>query len=86
MASRARANGPFGQMIRGLAISLRSYSRGLRVPRGGLLVRESPAVAWWDFHKSPQSIAAGEWAMRAALASASAFRERMIAEEAMCDR
>lgn len=68
-AARVRVLGPFGQMVRGLSISLRSYSRGVRVPDGGLLVREAPPVAWWDFHKSPQAIEAGERAMRAALAA-----------------
>lgn len=85
-AGRTRASGPFGQMVRGLAISLRSYSRGLRVPRGGLLVREAPPAAWWDFHKSPQSIAAGETAMRAALAAAPEFRARLRGEEVACGR
>ncbi len=67
-AGRAQVLGPFGQMIRGMAISLRSYSRGLHVPRGGLLLRVDPPLAWWDFHKSPQAIEAGERAMREALA------------------
>jgi len=86
LAARARATGPFGQMLRGMAISLRSYSRGLRAPRGGLLVREAPPSAWWDFHKSPQAIAAGERAMLDALGAAPDFRQRLFAQEVSCDR
>lgn len=86
LAARSRATGPFGQMTRGLAISLRSYSHGLRAPRGGLLVRENPPSAWWDFHKSPQNILAGEQAMRAALAGAPEFARQLRCEEVPCDR
>jgi NTE family protein len=86
LAARSRANGPFGQMTRGLAISLRSYSHGLRAPRGGLLVREDPPTAWWDFHKSPQAILAGEQAMRAALAAAPEVACRLRGEEVPCGR
>lgn len=85
-AGRMQATGPFGQMARGLAISLRSYSHGLREPRGGLLVREEPPAAWWDFHKSPQSILAGERAMREALASRPEFARRLLGLEVPCDR
>ncbi len=58
-------NGPFGQMLRGMAISLRSYSLGVHVPASATLLRVDPQVSWWDFHQSPRAIAAGE---RAALA------------------
>lgn len=59
--------GPVRQVARGLAISARSYSRPVRVPRGAYLVSVDPGVAWWDFHRSPQSVAAGERAMGALL-------------------
>jgi predicted acylesterase/phospholipase RssA len=67
-AARLGSAGPFGQMARGLAISLRSYSRSIRAPQGHVLVSVDPGVAWWDFHRSPQAIAAGERAMTQALA------------------
>lgn len=56
-------HGPFGQMLRGMAVSLRSYSRPVRAPRGSYLLTVEPDIAWWDFHKSPQAVAAGERAM-----------------------
>lgn len=56
--------GPLGQIYRGLAISLGSYSRGLAVPAGARLLRVEPQISWWDFHKSPAAIQAGERAMR----------------------
>jgi len=59
-ASRLEPGGPFGQMIKGVAVSLRSYSRPVRSPRGAYLLSVEPDIAWWDFHKSPQAIAAGE--------------------------
>ncbi len=85
LAAHARAVGPFGQMARGLAISLRSYNHRLTAPRDGLLVREDPPAAWWDFHKSPQSILAGEMAMREALAAAPDFLRRLRCPEVPCD-
>jgi len=60
--------GPFGQVVKGLAVSLRSYSRSVRGPAGAHLVSVSPDVAWWDFHRSPQAIAAGERAVAELLA------------------
>lgn len=77
LARRFQPVGPFGQMVRGLAVSLRSYSRPLRPPPRGMLVREDPPAAWWDFHKSPQAIEAGERAMRRALARAPEFLSRL---------
>ncbi len=65
---RADPRGPFGQIYRGLAISLASYSRDLQVPEGATLLRVEPQISWWDFHKSPAAIQAGEKAMRELLA------------------
>lgn len=78
-AAGTAVEGPFGQMIRGMAIAFRSYSRGQHVPAGGLLVREAPSAAWWDFHRATQIIAAGEDAMRTALADEPEFLARMLA-------
>lgn len=55
--------GPFGQAVKGVAVSLRSYSRSVRGPAGAYLVSVDPDVAWWDFHRSPQAIASGARAM-----------------------
>ncbi len=62
-AERVQPRGPLGQIYRGLAISLGSYSRGLSVPEGAMLLRVEPHIAWWDFHRSPAAIQAGERAM-----------------------
>lgn len=61
--------GPVSQMIRGVSISLSSYSRGVRVPVGATMLRVDPGIAWWDFHRSPSAIAAGERAMHEMLAA-----------------
>lgn len=63
----AGAAGPFGQSLRGLAISFRSYEQRLQPPAGAALVVTEPRIAWWDFHRSPQAFAAGRTAMEAAL-------------------
>lgn len=61
-------HGPLGQVFKGMAVSLRSYSRSLRAPSGSYLVSVQPDVAWWDFHRSPQAFASGEAAMNSLLA------------------
>lgn len=66
-ADEAAGFGLVNQMLRGMSISLSSYSRGVRVPAGARLLRVDPGIAWWDFHKSPTAIAAGEQAMLALL-------------------
>ena len=63
-ADEVRGIGPVSQMLRGVSISLSSYSRGVRVPAGATLLRVDPGIAWWDFHRSPGAIAAGERAMQ----------------------
>lgn len=64
-ADAAKGYGAYSQMLRGVSISFSSYSRGIRVPTGAVLLRVDPGIAWWDFHRSPQAIAAGEAAARA---------------------
>ncbi len=59
--------GPLSRVVRGVSISLNSYSRVLRVPPGATLLRVEPGINWWDFHHSPKAIAAGERAMLALL-------------------
>jgi len=67
-AERAEGTGVISQALRGFSISLSSYSRGLRVPSDARLIRVDPAIAWWDFHRSPGAIAAGQRAMLQLLA------------------
>lgn len=64
---RVAPGGPLGQIYRGLAISLGSYSKGLVVPDDATLLRVEPHISWWDFHRSPAAIRAGELATRALL-------------------
>lgn len=78
-AVRLPTTGPIGQVAKGLAISLRSYSHGLRVPRGTHLVAVNPDVAWWDFHRSPQAIASGERAMAELLAAVAGTEDPSVA-------
>ncbi|HZJ09334.1 MAG TPA: patatin-like phospholipase family protein [Trueperaceae bacterium] len=68
-AARIDPRGPFGQIIKGMAVSMRSYSRPVRSPRGSFLLSIEPNIAWWDFHRSPQAIASGEKAMSELLAA-----------------
>lgn len=54
-------------LARGISCALASYLCDQTVPAGAMLVRADPPLSWWDFHRSPEAIAAGEAAMRAAL-------------------
>ena len=54
-------------LARGISCALASYSCEQTVPEGALLVRADPPLSWWDFHRSPEAIAAGELAMTRAL-------------------
>lgn len=67
--ARVEPNGPLGQIYRGLAISLGSYSHALQAPADATLLRLDPPMAWWDFHKSPLAIQVGERAMSELIAS-----------------
>lgn len=59
-------------LARGISCALASYLCDQVVPEGALLVRANPPLSWWDFHRSPEAIAAGERAMSKALDSAGA--------------
>ena len=54
-------------LARGISCALASYSCDQTVPPGALLVTADPPLSWWDFHRSPEAIAAGERAMTQAL-------------------
>lgn len=68
VAGSLSPRGRFGALMRGMAQLLASYLRPQVVPDGALLVTVDPPIAWWDFHRSPEAIAAGEEAMERALA------------------
>ena len=53
------ALGPWRRLARGTALAAQSYERGLEVPIGARLVSSYPRVAWWDFHRMDEAIAAG---------------------------
>lgn len=63
---------PISRLLRGFALSLRSYRHPVCAPAGATLLRIDPRIAWWDFHRSPQAIAAGERATRRMLATRAA--------------
>jgi len=76
LTSRLPLRWPPGQLLRGMALAVRSYDELPDRPPGALLVRVNPPLSWWDFQKSPQAIAAGEATMRAALAGKEFPRRR----------
>lgn len=64
-AARRRGTNPWSRLLIGLSLSLRSYRHDARGPAGADLITVGPPVAWWDFHRSPIAIGAGELAARA---------------------
>jgi NTE family protein len=68
VAAGMRGATPWGRLVIGLSLSLRSYRHDARAPAGADLITVAPPIAWWDFHRSPVAIEAGERAMRAWLA------------------
>lgn len=68
-AGRVRGRNPWSRLFVGLSLSLRSYRHDPRAPEGADLVIVAPPVAWWDFHRSPVAIEAGEAAVEAWLAA-----------------
>ncbi len=60
------ALGAWRRLARGTALAAQSYERGLEVPPGARLVSSFPRVAWWDFHRMDEAIAAGRLAAEAA--------------------
>lgn len=69
LALRSSIERPIGRLLRGMAITARSYEHRVEAPPGKWLLRASPPISWWDFHKSPTAIAVGERAMNELLAS-----------------
>jgi predicted acylesterase/phospholipase RssA len=60
------ATGPWRRLARGTALAAHSYERGLDVPPGARLLSTAPRVAWWDFHRMDEAIAAGRLAAETA--------------------
>jgi len=60
------ASGPWRRLARGTALAAQSYERGLHVPPGARLLSSYPRVAWWDFHRMDEAIAAGRRAAETA--------------------
>ena len=58
------APAPYKRLSKGLIQVLASYQQRLQPPQGASLISMNPPNAWWDFHRSPEAIAAGETAMR----------------------
>lgn len=67
-AGRLRGGNPWSRLMIGLSLSLRSYRHDARPPRGAQMVSVAPPIAWWDFHRTPLAIDAGERAVRLWLA------------------
>lgn len=66
-ANRLRGGGSLSRVVKGIALSTASYSILRRIPSGATVLRVDPGIAWWDFHRSPRAIAAGEEAALALL-------------------
>ena len=60
------ATGPWRRLARGTALAAQSYERGIVVPPGARLVSAHPPVAWWDFHRAEEAMAAGARAVELA--------------------
>jgi hypothetical protein len=54
----------YKRLSRGLIHVVASYQQRLRPPDGATLISMNPPNAWWDFHRSPEAIKAGEVAMQ----------------------
>jgi NTE family protein len=61
------ATGPWRRLARGTALAAQSYERPIVVPPGARLVSAYPPVAWWDFHRAEEAMAAGARAVERAL-------------------
>lgn len=63
-AGRLQGRNPWSRLVIGLSLSLRSYRHDARAPSGAQMVSVAPPIAWWDFHRTPLAIEAGERAVR----------------------
>lgn len=65
---RRRGRNAWSRLGRGLVLAARSYERSVAAPAAGWLLATRPPIAWWDFHRALEGIAAGVRATEAALA------------------
>ncbi len=65
--SETMPKGSLRRWARAYQIVFASYSQELALPQNGILITTKAKISWWDFHKMPQAIAAGEQAMSNAL-------------------
>lgn len=64
-AARVRGRNVASRALKGASLTLRSYRRDAVAPAGASLVRVAPPIAWWDFHRAEEAIAAGVAAVEA---------------------
>lgn len=64
LAARQLGATAWSRLLVGTSLALRSYRYEARAPLGAALIMASPGVAWWDFHRAPFAIEAGERAVR----------------------
>ncbi len=64
---KVRGRGAGSSLVRGVAHLQASYAQEVAAPPGALLVRVNPPLGWFDLHKSPQAVEAGERDTLAAL-------------------
>lgn len=74
--ARRRLRNPWSRLLRGLSIALRAYDHPLEPPPAAELLVVAPPIAWWDFHRAPEAIAAGEAAAHRWLAREPALSDR----------
>lgn len=72
LAGARRGSNWWSRLLVGMSLSLRSYRHDHAAPEGAVLITVSPPISWWDFHRSPEAIAAGERAVREWLLSGAA--------------
>ncbi len=65
---------PYRRLSKSLVHMLASYQKRLSPPEGAALINMNPPNAWWDFHRSPEAIAAGEMTMKHYLQNQSAVQ------------
>jgi len=54
---------PLKRLNRAYEIVFSSYNNEMKIPKNGVLISCNPQINWWDFHKLPAAVKAGEKAM-----------------------
>ncbi len=54
---------PLSRLNRAYEIVFASYNNEMKIPKNGVLISCDPKINWWDFHKLPSAVRAGEQAM-----------------------